>query len=99
MYYNRELSRLAFNSRVLQEARDPSVPVLEKLKFLAIYSSNTDEFYRVRVAGLRGMESLKEKTIRKLDYEPKALLKKIKQVINEQQEEVEGRLWPAASTW
>lgn len=89
IYYNRELSRLSFNSRVLQEARDPAVPVLEKLKFLAIFSSNTDEFYRVRVAGIRGVESLKEKTIRKLDYEPRALLKKIKQIINKQQEEVE----------
>ena len=49
----RELSQLAFNARVLQEARDESVPLLERLRFLAIFSSNQDEFYRVRVANLQ----------------------------------------------
>jgi polyphosphate kinase len=53
LYINRDLSWLEFNRRVLEEAQDPTVPMLERLKFLAIFSSNLDEFYMVRVGNIQ----------------------------------------------
>jgi polyphosphate kinase len=87
LYFNRELSWLSFNYRVLQEANDPSVPLYERIKFLAIFSSNLDEFFRVRVASLRSLFNLKWKTRAKLKFEPAELLKRIHSTVNKQQRE------------
>lgn len=84
---NRDLSWLSFNHRVLQEAGDPTVPLYERIKFLAIFSSNLDEFFRVRVASIRAIRNLKKKAAKKLEFDPQQLLKRIHKVVTLQQEE------------
>ena len=86
-YIHRDISWLSFNYRVLQEAKDPAVPLLERLKFLAIYSSNLDEFFRIRVAGIRKLKKVGKKTRAQLHFDPSELLKEIHQIVNRQQEE------------
>jgi len=81
----RDVSWLYFNERVLQEAEDNSVPLFERIKFLAIYSSNLDEFFRVRVASLRSFKQLKKKTRKSLDLRPKKQLKQIRKRVQQQQ--------------
>lgn len=76
-FFDRDLSWLAFNARVLQEAQDERVPLLERLKFLAIHSSNLDEFYRVRVAQLRGLRNLKKSDRSALDVPPEKRIARI----------------------
>ena len=86
-YVERDISWLGFNYRVLQEAKDKSVPLLERLKFLAIYSSNLDEFFRVRAAHHRNLIRLGKKTRKQLREHPKQVLKGIQKIVNEHQEE------------
>src|ERR1700690_2788136 len=58
-YFSRELSALAFNARVLSEGMEPSLPLLERLKFLGIVSSNLDEFFMVRIASFLPQDPLR----------------------------------------
>ncbi len=86
-YVHRDISWLSFNYRVLQEAKDPSVPLMERIKFLAIYSSNLDEFFRVRVANIRHLVRVGKKTRKQLDFDPVSLLDQLHDILNRQQEE------------
>jgi len=86
-FYNRDISWLAFNARVLQEARDLRVPLYERIKFLGIFSSNLEEFYRIRVAEWKRLMQLTRKTKKELREDPREVLKRINQVVQKQLEE------------
>ena len=84
-YIHRDISWLGFNYRVLQEAKDPNVPLMDRIKFMAIYSSNLDEFFRVRVANHRNLDRTGKKTRKTLGFQPAEILKQILKIVNEQQ--------------
>lgn len=91
-YIDRDLSWLSFNYRVLMEAADSNVPLYERIKFLGIYSSNLDEFYRVRIAAMRSVVDINKKKINKrFDRDPKIILEEIFSEVDRQQEEF-GRI-------
>ncbi len=88
-YVNRDLSWLRFNARVLQEAADTEVPLIERIRFLGIFSNNLDEFFRVRYASVKRMNALKGKKVKNQlgGWSPKKLLKAMTEEVIRQQEE------------
>jgi len=88
-FINREISWLSFNERVLQEAADKSNSLVQRMRFLGIFSNNRDEFFRVRVATVRRIDALRGKKKLLGGETPQVLLKKIQSVVVQQQEKFE----------
>lgn len=85
-YQHRDINWLSFNDRVLQEAADPSNPLYERLKFIAIFSSNLDEYFRVRVSQLRQLKRVDKSLRKKLALRPSKFVKELLIKVQQQQE-------------
>jgi polyphosphate kinase len=86
-YLNRDLSWLSFNHRVLTEASDPTVPLYSRIQFLSIFSSNLDEFFRVRMPSIYAFTSIKAKKTSVRDEYPEGLVQTVKEMIQRQLED------------
>lgn len=90
LYFNRELSWLQFNSRVLAQALDENLPPLERLKFIAIYGTNLDEFYMIRVAGLKSLYSARIRETGPDKLTPGEQLEEIRHYLHKEHEVLES---------
>ncbi|HIP36059.1 MAG TPA: polyphosphate kinase 1 [Crocinitomix sp.] len=88
-FFNKELSWLSFNERVLQESLDQTNPLIERIRFLGIYSNNLDEFFRVKVANVKRLIEINKTKIAGYKGTPKQLLKEIEKVVLKQQQTFE----------
>ncbi|MBV2131815.1 polyphosphate kinase 1 [Pseudomonas sp. MAP12] len=86
LYIHRELSQLKFNIRVLEQALDEATPLLERLKFLLIFSSNLDEFFEIRVAGLKKQVAFARELAGADGLQPQQVLARISELVHEQVE-------------
>lgn len=92
VYAKRDISWLSFNHRVLQEAADKDVPLYERINFLSIYSSNLDEFFRVRMPSIFTIKKLSKNSALEMDDDyPEGLASRVQEIIQQQQDEY-GRI-------
>src|SRR5215468_3349967 len=82
-FINRELSWLEFNRRVLEEAQDPTQPLIERVKFLSIFSSNLDEFFEIRVAGIKQQIESETSDVAADGLSPTELFERIQKTVRE----------------